>query len=102
MPFLQEQDNGFTLAIQVQPKASKARLAGILGHALKVCVTAPPVDGKANTAIIAFFAKLFHVPKSAITVISGHQGRRKPLAVIGLAAARAREIIGPAGDGRHA
>lgn len=102
MPFLQEQDNGFTLAIQVQPKASKARLSGILGNALKVCVTAPPVDGKANDAVIAFFAKLFHLPKSAITVCSGPQNRRKRLAVKGLAATRAREIIGPNGDGQPA
>ncbi len=94
MPFLCERKNGVALAICVQPKASKNRIMAVYGNALKVGITAPPVDGKANAAIISFFAKLLGVPKSAITVTSGLQSRRKKILISRISSKAVREIIG--------
>lgn len=77
MPFLHEDKNGLWLDIYVQPKASKSRLIGLHDKSLKICITAPPVDGKANTAVIAFLATIFHISKSSVSIISGQSGRRK-------------------------
>ena len=81
------------LAIYVQPKASKNRLVGIHDNALKVCVTAQPLEGKANSAVISFFAKLFGLPKAAISIKSGKQSRKKKLAVCDLKTSTAEQII---------
>ncbi len=65
------------LNIYVQPRASKNGFVGIHGGALKLRITAPPVDGKANSMIIAILAKLFHIPKSTISLSAGQQSRQK-------------------------
>lgn len=82
------------LAVYVQPKSSRNRLAGIHGEALKVTITAPPVDGKANEAVIGFFAKLFHLPKSAVSIQSGLQGRSKSVLLAGVDCEQAALIVG--------
>jgi uncharacterized protein (TIGR00251 family) len=69
------------LTIKVQPRASRDELAEPLGDALKVRITAPPVDGKANAHLIAFLAKTFGVAKSAVLLESGDCGRNKRLRV---------------------
>lgn len=71
----------FLLKLQVQPRASGNRIAGMHGEALKLRLTAPPVDGKANDAIVAFLADFFRLPKSAILVKSGHQSRCKTVQI---------------------
>lgn len=65
------------LNVYVQPKSSRTRIAGLHGNAVKMCITEPPVEGKANATVIKFLAKLFHIPKSAITLHSGQQNRTK-------------------------
>jgi len=67
MTYLREQADGasVSLSIHVQPKVSRTRIAGLHGDAVKLCITSPPVDGKANAAVIEFFAKLFKIPKAA-------------------------------------
>jgi len=57
--------DSISLSIHVQPKASRTRIAGLHGDAVKLCITSPPVDGKANAAVIQFLAKLFKIPKAA-------------------------------------
>ncbi len=89
----QERDGRLTLTVYVQPKASQNRLAGLHNGAMKLCITAPPVDGKANTAVIAFLAKLFRLPKSRLTLHSGHQGRTKRLLIEGLTLAEAEALL---------
>lgn len=69
------------LTIKVQPRASRDELAEPLGDALKVRITAPPVDGKANAHLIGFLAKTFGVAKSAVLLESGDTGRNKRLRV---------------------
>jgi len=81
------------LTVYVQPKASQTRVAGIHDGALKISVTAPPVEGKANAALIKFLAKLFRIPKSAISIESGEQSRTKRFLLSGLSYAEALSII---------
>lgn len=65
--------------IVVQPKSSRDEIAGIHGDRLKIKLTAPPVDGKANAALIAFLAKKLGIAKSRITIVRGETGRKKTL-----------------------
>jgi len=83
IPF-QETPGGVTFAIKVHPRAKKNAITGELGDALRVSLTAPPVEGKANEACIDFFAKLLEVPRSSITIAAGHTSRNKVIRVIGL------------------
>jgi uncharacterized protein (TIGR00251 family) len=69
------------LRIQVQPRARSDEFAGTHGDHLKVRLTAPPVDGRANAALIAFLAETFGVPKRQVTLLAGDTGRSKRLRV---------------------
>ena len=77
-------DGTLLLRLLVQPRASSNALAGLQGDQLKLRLTTPPVDGKANKAVIAFLAKICHLPKSAVTLKSGHQSRSKTLLITGI------------------
>jgi uncharacterized protein (TIGR00251 family) len=69
------------LSVRVQPRASRDELAAPLADALKVRITAPPVDGKANAHLAAFLAKTFGVAKSDVVLESGESSRIKRLRV---------------------
>ena len=75
--FLQENPQGITLKVFVQPGSSKNMITGIYGDAIKIKLTAPPVDGAANKMCIKFLAKCFKVPKTSLEIISGHTSRTK-------------------------
>ena len=83
---LRETPAGVTFAIKVHPRAKKNAIAGELGDALKVALTAPPVEGKANEACIEFFAELLEVPRSSVTITAGQASRNKVIRVVGLSA----------------
>lgn len=70
-----------TLEILVQPRASRAKLGPMHDGRLKVAVTSPPVDGEANEAVIALFAKALGIPKSAVTIVAGQTSRRKTVKI---------------------
>ena len=70
------------LAVHLQPKASKDEFAGLHGDRLKIRLTAPPVEGKANEALIAFIAEALDVPRSKVRVIKGELSREKIVAVL--------------------
>ena len=72
-----------TLTLHIQPGAKKTEVAGVHGDALKIRLAAPPVDGKANAALIAFVADRLGLAKSAVCLKSGQSSRRKVLEVIG-------------------
>ncbi len=95
--YLREQGDGtsVSLSVHVQPKASRTRIAGLHGDALKLCITSPPVDGKANAAVIEFFAKLFKIPKAAVTLASGETSRDKRLVLTGISTAQAEVVLLP-------
>lgn len=81
------------LTVYAQPKAAHTQIAGVHGDALKIRVAAPPIEGKANEALIKFLAKLFRIPKSAIMIQSGEQSRTKHFLVKGLSYSHAKEVI---------
>lgn len=76
-PIVQDTKDGAVLMIQVQPKASKSECVGLHGDALKIRIAAPPVDGKANAALIAFLAERLDVAPSTIEIRAGVSGRQK-------------------------
>jgi uncharacterized protein (TIGR00251 family) len=86
-------NNSLALNVYVQPRASRNRVAGMHGSAIKICITAPPVENKANGAIILFFADLFGVPKSSVSIKSGRQGRNKKVLINNLALEKAENIL---------
>jgi uncharacterized protein (TIGR00251 family) len=90
---IHETASGVTFAIKVQPRARKNTVTGELGDALKVALTAPPVDGRANEACVEFFANLLKVPHSSVTIASGKTGRRKLIRVAGLSADEVRKRL---------
>ena len=85
---------GAQFALRVQPRASRNAIAGVIGDAVKLAITAPPVDGKANQAVVEYLAELFDVAKSSIAIVSGESGRNKLIAVRGLSAEQVRKALG--------
>lgn len=69
------------LHLYVQPKSSRDQLVGLHGDEIKVAITAPPVDGKANAHLIKYLAKLFKVAKNQVKINRGEQGRHKQLTI---------------------
>ena len=76
-----------TFSIRVHPRARRNAIEGRVGDALKVSLTAPPVDGKANEAVIRFFAELLQVARSSVTIAAGETSRNKVIRIVGLTAA---------------
>jgi len=72
---------GIRLRLHVQPRASRSELAGRHGDAIKVRVTAPPLDGAANEALLRLLAVRLQVPLSALSLVAGGSGRSKVVAV---------------------
>jgi uncharacterized protein (TIGR00251 family) len=71
------------LSVHVQPRASRTEVSGWHGDAVKIRLAAPPVDGAANAALIAFLAERLGVPRAAVTVVAGATARRKRVAITG-------------------
>lgn len=83
------------LEVWVQPRASRDGVAGLQGGALKVRLTAPPVDGEANEALVRFLAGRLGVARSAVTLVRGQTSRRKTLRIEGLTLEEVRERLYP-------
>jgi uncharacterized protein (TIGR00251 family) len=77
-------ERGVTFAVRVVPRASKDEIVGIHGDALKIRVTAPPVEGRANETLVAFLADQLGVRKSQVEIVAGTTSRRKTIRVVGL------------------
>jgi uncharacterized protein (TIGR00251 family) len=90
---MQSTSAGITFAIKLHPRAKKNAITGRVGDALKLSLTAPPVDGKANAACIEFFAKLLKVPRSSVTIAAGETGRNKVICISGVNAAQVQERL---------
>lgn len=86
--------SGITFAVKVHPRAKKNAITGELGDALKLSLTAPPLEGRANEACIEFFANLLKVPRSSVTIASGQTSRRKVVRVAGLSPEELRKRLG--------
>lgn len=88
---------GARLTLHVQPRGARNAIEGVHGDALKVRLTAPPVDGAANEALIRFLAGELGVSRAALTLTSGATSRRKTVAVAGLDPEQVRARLGLGG-----
>ena len=96
---IKETNGGVQFAVRVIPGASKNEVAGIQDGALKIKLTAPPVEGKANKACVDFLARLLGIRRSALAIASGEKSRKKTVAVDGIGRveleARLKDILTP-------
>lgn len=94
---VREHPDGCTLAIRVQPGAKRTAITGVYGDdeqaALKIALQAPPVDGRANEALIGYVSGVFGVSPSAVRLIQGQTGRSKVLLLTGVNSGTARSRI---------
>jgi uncharacterized protein len=86
-------EQGATFAVKVHPRAKKDGITGEIGDALKLALTAPPIEGRANEACIEFFAKLLKVPRSSVSIAAGLNNRNKVIRVVGLSADEVRKRL---------
>lgn len=99
MTFLETHPDGTLMRVRVVPRAAREEVGEILGDALKIRLTAPPVEGKANRALLKFIARTLGVPGSRITLLSGKTGRTKRLLIQGVSRAWMADKLGFPGDG---
>jgi uncharacterized protein len=90
---IRDTPHGATFSVKVHPRAKKNGIAGEVGDALKLALTAPPVEGKANEACTRFLSELFDVPRSSITIAAGETSRLKVIRVHGLTAAQVEQRL---------
>ena len=88
-------DAGVRFAVRVQPRASRSELVGVHGDAMKVRLSAPPVDGAANEALVELIAELLGVGRRAVRIVSGESSRSKVVEVEGVTAAAVLRLAGP-------
>lgn len=72
-----------TLTLHVQPGAKRSEIAGLHGEALKIRLAAPPIEGRANEALLKYIAQLFDVPMRQVELRQGGQSRHKVVAIVG-------------------
>jgi uncharacterized protein (TIGR00251 family) len=80
--------------IVVAPRSARERVGPAVGDRLRVAVNAPPVDGKANEAVVRVLAEAFGVPRSAVAILRGETGKRKTVKIAGATAARLAQVLG--------
>ena len=83
-----------TIDILVVPRASRTTVGPMVGDRLRVAVTAPPVDGEANGAVIDALAEAFGVRRAAVTIVRGERGRRKTIRIEGATSALLQRLAG--------
>ena len=92
--------DGVIVDVVVVPRASKCAIVGVHGGRLKVTLDAPPVDGQANDALIAFLAKQLGRSKRDVTIVRGEKGRKKTLALRGVSVGEMTALVPGAVDAR--
>jgi len=93
MVTIHDTPSGATFAVKVHPRAKRNAITGEVGDALKLSLTAPPIEGRANEACVEFLANLLKLPRSSVTIASGHSSRRKVIRVVGLSTEEIRRRI---------
>ena len=86
---IEEINGGVKLHLFIQPKSSKNEIVGVHDGKLKIKITAPPVDGKANAELVEFLSDIFDIPKRQIDITKGDTGRNKTVIIVGVS----REFI---------
>jgi uncharacterized protein (TIGR00251 family) len=94
---LRATSQGVTLAVHARPGAKETVVAGLYGEGsatqLKIAVHAPPLEGRANAALIEYLAEIFSLPKSAIEIVSGETSRSKVFQIRGITLMQAEKIM---------
>jgi len=93
--FAKDVADGCTLSVRLHPGARKNSVTGIHADALKIALTAPPVDGKANEALIAFLAEALHLPRARVALVAGATSRAKVVRITGKSAAEVAAALFP-------
>ena len=83
VPYLRQTSEGVVIHVHAQPNAKRSEVAGLHGNELKIRLHAPPVEGKANAALVEFLSELLGVPRSALEIVRGETGRTKQVLVRG-------------------
>jgi uncharacterized protein (TIGR00251 family) len=99
MSWVSDSKDGAVLNIHAAPGAAKSRLQGLHGAALKVRIRAPPVEGRANAALVEFIAGFLDIPARHVHLIGGQTSRRKRLLIQGLTAGQILARCAPSGGG---
>jgi uncharacterized protein (TIGR00251 family) len=93
MDWIRETAKGLLLPVRAVPRASKNEIQGIHGNALKIRLQAPPVEGRANEALIRFLSDVLDIPRSQLSIASGETGRNKAVLITGISKAELIEKI---------
>jgi uncharacterized protein (TIGR00251 family) len=93
--YIEPTSSGVMLRVFVAPRSANTKVLGLFDGMVKVALTAPPVDGAANKALLAFLAKTLGVPKSSVTIVAGETSRRKAVEVVGISRNNARKKLFP-------
>jgi len=91
---LEQRGDAVRLRVRVQPRASRAEIVGEHDGALRVRLTAPPVEGAANQQLVKLLAETFRIPKSAVRVVSGETGRSKLVELEGVEIGEVARLLG--------
>jgi len=90
-------DEGAKFAVRVTPRARRTAIAGVVGEgdaaALKIALQAPPVEGRANAALVEFLSELLRVPRTMVEIAGGHRARNKTVIVQGRSAAEVALVL---------
>jgi len=101
LDLIREKGQGVVVTVQVVPRASRNEIVEIHGDALRIRLQAPPVEGAANTALIAFLAETLGVRQRQVEILSGHTSRRKMVLISGLGKTQVAAILGASLAGHH-
>jgi len=93
MKWIEKKDGSILIRVKVTPRAKKESVGPAGGERLPVKLTAPPVEDKANKALIALFAKKLGAPKSSVSIKSGHKSREKTVLVQGITSDHAKKLL---------
>lgn len=94
VPSIKESNGAVTFEVRVVPRANRSEVVGLEGEAVKIRLQAPPVDGKANAALIKFLAGLLNVGQAQVEILAGHSARTKVVRVRGIRAQQLHAVLG--------
>ena len=90
---IREDGAGVTVEVIVSPRSSRERIGPVVGDRLKIAVTSPPVEGEANSAVIACLARALGVPRSQVAIVRGDGSRRKTVRIAGVTRAAIEALV---------
>lgn len=90
---MSQAEQGIVLNVHIQPRASKSECVGVHGKALKIRITAPPIEGLANEALCGFLAKALRIPKKSVVIRSGYEARHKRILLKGVSSEQVKKTL---------